>query len=107
MTPSSILSEFLWFNSYIKIDKKSVHIRAFSEKRLNFVGQLFLNGKLKPWVDIQSEFDLRKEQHFQFHTQYLRTARILLLKIMEIQTTMCFMKIIFVEVALFMPLTTD
>ena len=66
MTPSSILSEFLWFNSYIKIDKKSVHIRAFSEKRLNFVGQLFLNGKLKPWVDIQSEFDLRKEQQFQW-----------------------------------------
>ena len=65
-TPSSMLSEFLWFNSCIKIDKKSVHFQAFSQKGLNFVGQLFINGKLKTWEDIQSEFNLTKNQKFRW-----------------------------------------
>ena len=38
--PSMILSEVIWFNSNIKIDSKLVHFSFFSEKNLNFIGQL-------------------------------------------------------------------
>ena len=38
--PSMILSEFIWFNSNIKVDSKPVHFFFFySDKNLNFVGQ--------------------------------------------------------------------
>ena len=64
-TPSVILSEFIWFNSYIKIDKTPVFFPSFSDKKLNFIGQLFgLNGKVKTWIDISSEFGLKNFQKF-------------------------------------------
>ena len=47
--PSMILSEFIWFNSNIKVDSKPVHFSFFSDKNLNFIGQFFNdNGKIKP-----------------------------------------------------------
>ena len=56
--PSMILSEFIWFNSNIKVDSKPVHFSFFSDK--NFIGQLFNdNGKIKPWEDIKIEFHLK------------------------------------------------
>ena len=39
--PSMSLSEFIWFNSNIKVDSKPVHVSFFSDKNLNFIGQLF------------------------------------------------------------------
>ena len=55
-----ILSEFIWFNSNIKIDSKPVHSSSFSDKNLNFIGQLFNNnGNIKPWEDIKIEFYLK------------------------------------------------
>ena len=51
--PSMILSEFIWFNSYIKVDNKPVHFSFFSDKKVNFIGQLFNeNGNIKLWEDI-------------------------------------------------------
>ena len=44
-----ILSEFVWFNSIIKVDSKPVHFSFFSDKNLNFIGQLLDdNGNIKP-----------------------------------------------------------
>ena len=58
--PSMILSEFIWFNSNIKVDSKPVLFSFFSDKNLNFIGQLFNdNGKIKPWEDIKIEFHLK------------------------------------------------
>ena len=52
-----ILSEFIWFNSNIKVDSKPVYF--FSDKNLNFIGQLFNNnGNVKPCEDIKIEFHL-------------------------------------------------
>ena len=42
--PSCIMSNFLWFNKHILIDKKSIFFRYFSDKGLNFVCQLFDNN---------------------------------------------------------------
>ena len=58
--PFMILSEFIWFNSNIKVDSKPVHFSFFSDKNLNFIGQLFNdNGKIEPWEDIEIEFHLQ------------------------------------------------
>ena len=58
--PSMILSEFIWFNSNIKVDSKPVHFSFFSDKNLNFIGQLFNdNGNIKPWKDLKIEFHLK------------------------------------------------
>ena len=60
---SMLLSEFIWFNSNIKVDSKSVHFSFFSDKNLNFIGQLFNdNGNTKPWKDIIIEFHLKDTQ---------------------------------------------
>ena len=39
--PSTITSQFLWFNKDIKIDGKCIYFRDFIKKELNFAGQLF------------------------------------------------------------------
>ena len=55
--PSCILSNFLWFNKHILIEKKSIFFRDFSDKGLNFVYQLFdNNGNVKSWSSIKEEF---------------------------------------------------
>ena len=47
---SAILSQFLWFNSNIKIDNKSIFISDFAGKNISFLGQIFHeNGKTKSW----------------------------------------------------------
>ena len=48
--PSAILSQYLWFNSKILIDNKSVKIVCFSDNNINFVKHTFTSsGKLKNW----------------------------------------------------------
>ena len=64
IVPSAILSEFLWFNSNILIDKAPAHFHKFSEKNINFVGQLFEIGKLKSWDTFRQEFNLQDSQKF-------------------------------------------
>ena len=40
ITPSYVLSQFLWYNSYIKIDNKAVYLEISSTKNINFIAQL-------------------------------------------------------------------
>ena len=61
--PSMILSELIWFSSNIKVDSKPVHFSFYSDKNLNFIGQLLNeNGNIKPWEDIEIEFHLKDTQ---------------------------------------------
>ena len=61
--PLMILSEFIWFNSNIKLDSKPVHLPFFSNKNFNLIDQLFNdNGNIKPWEDIKIEFFLKDTQ---------------------------------------------
>ena len=39
--PSWILSQYLWYNANIQVDKTSIHFSRFSEKNINYVSQLF------------------------------------------------------------------
>ena len=61
-----ILSEFIWFNSNIKVDSKPVHFSFFffSDENLNFFGQLFNdNENIKPCEVIEIEFHLKDSQN--------------------------------------------
>ena len=64
--PSTITSQFLRFNKYIKLDGKCIYFRDFKKKGLNFVGKLFdLDGKLKNWTAIKNEYHLLESKSFQ------------------------------------------
>ena len=39
--PSCILSQYLWYNENIQVDKNSIYLVRFSEKNINYVSQLF------------------------------------------------------------------
>ena len=64
---SCILSQNVWYNSYIKINNTTTFIQEFSEKNINFVYQLFDNfGYLKSWDDFKTEFDLNQKLYFKW-----------------------------------------
>ena len=61
------MSNFLWFNKHILIEKKSIFFRYFSDKGLNFVYQLFdKNGSVKSWSSIKEEFDFNNISNFKW-----------------------------------------
>ena len=52
-TPSAIASQYLWFNSNIKIDKKVVFYKEFSDNQVNFLTDLFDSyGEKNPGVSL-------------------------------------------------------
>ena len=52
--PSTISSQFVWYNKHIQTDNKSIYLYNFSNMNLNFVGQLInTDGKLKPWEGVK------------------------------------------------------
>ena len=65
--PSTIVSQCIWFNKKIQIDKKSVYLSSIAENGLNFVGQLFDgNGKLISWEVLKTQFNLLDRNKFQW-----------------------------------------
>lgn len=67
VTPSCILSQFLWFNKYVKISKKPIFFKEFSNKNINYTGQLFNErGTLKNWICLKNEFYLDEKMYFKW-----------------------------------------
>ena len=65
--PSAILSQFVWFNSNIKINNKSIFISDFVSKNISFVGQIFQeNGKTKSWDYVKSEYNLESKLKYRW-----------------------------------------
>ena len=65
ITPSGVLSQFIWYNSYIKIDSKAVYLKSFSTKNINFVTQLFnTDGSVKNWNILKTEYALQNKDQF-------------------------------------------
>ena len=61
------MSNFLWFNKYILIEKKSIFLRYFSDKSLNLVYQFFdNNGSVESWGNIKKEFDFNNISNFKW-----------------------------------------
>ena len=64
---SAILSQFLWFNSQIQIGNKGVFFSSFTERNINFVGQLFkTDGAVKQWKQLQEEYGLANKLNFKW-----------------------------------------
>ena len=64
-SPSSVASQLLWHNKYIKIDDKTIFSSSLSAKGINFVGQLFQNNQqIKKWDELKTEFDLIEKEKF-------------------------------------------
>ena len=57
-TSSQILSQFLWFNKYIKIEGTIIHFPKFSDKCINFLLQLLENGKIISWINLKDKYEL-------------------------------------------------
>ena len=56
--PSSVPSQCLWHNKYIKIDDKAIFSSPLSPEGINFVGQLFQNNQqIRKWDELKREFD--------------------------------------------------
>ena len=66
--PSCILSQYLWYNANIQIDKTSIfNFHSFSKKNIHYVSQLFNNnGSIKKWHKSKKEYDLHEHSYFQW-----------------------------------------
>ena len=56
---SEILSQLLC--KYIKIDGTVIHFPKFSNKGINFLPQLFENGRIIPWINLKDRYELEEE----------------------------------------------
>ena len=65
---SSLVSlQFLWYNSYIKINNEVVCYKDFADKKTHFVSDLFdENGELKSCQKILSAFQLTQKSYFKW-----------------------------------------
>ena len=63
---SCIASQQLWYNRFITINNKAVFFPQWSKSKLNFIGQLFDEKKLKPWNKLKEEFSLANTDHFKY-----------------------------------------
>ena len=65
VTASCVLSQFLWYNSYIKTDNKAVYLNFFTAKNINFITQLFnTDGSFKNWKTLKTEYALQNKYQF-------------------------------------------
>ena len=59
--PSCKLSQYLWYNKSIQVDKASNNFLTFSEKSINYVSQVFSgNGFIKKWHEFKREYNLHE-----------------------------------------------
>ena len=63
-TSSQILSQFLWFNKYIKIESTVIHFPKFSNKVIKFLSQLFQNGRIISWINLKDRYGLTNNMIF-------------------------------------------
>ena len=63
--PSTISSQYLWFNTFIKIENRVVYYKEFSDNQINYVCDFFdRNGNLKSWVNFVHEYKIEKKNVF-------------------------------------------
>ena len=67
--PSCIMSQYLWYNANIKVDKTSIQCSWFSQKKKkkNYISQLFNNNcSIKKCHEFKREYDLHQNSYFQW-----------------------------------------
>ena len=78
-TSSQMLSQFLLFSKYIKIEGTIIHFPKFSNKAINFLSQLFENGRIISWINVKDRCELTINIFFHLCQNYhvIKGARIL------------------------------
>ena len=62
---STVASQFIWYNEYIKIDNNTKQNRYFSQVNLNHIGDLLKNNDtMRSWEDLRKKLDLDGNKHF-------------------------------------------
>ena len=57
----------LWYKENIYVDKNSVYLVRFSEKKINYVSQLLRpDGSIKKWHERKTEHKLQENSYFQW-----------------------------------------
>ena len=65
ITPPYVLSQSLWYNSYIKIDNKAIYLKFFPTENINFITQLINTDRsVKSWNILKMEFALQEKDQF-------------------------------------------
>ena len=66
--PSCTLSQYLWYNTNIQIDKTSIHFSWFSttKKKTMFHNFLIIMAPLKKWLKFRREYNLHQNSYFQW-----------------------------------------
>ena len=63
-TPSQVLSQFLWYNNYIKLEDAVMHFEKFSNENIKFLSQLFENDRITSWVNLKYRFELTNDMFY-------------------------------------------
>ena len=62
-----MISQFIWFNKKIQVNKTHAFFSSLSDKGLNFVGKLFnRHRKLKTCDCLKEEFSLTNSKKFHY-----------------------------------------
>ena len=65
--PSTISSQYLWFNTFIKIENRVVYDKEFSDNQVSHVRDFFdRNSNLKSWVNLVHEYKVLKKMYFKW-----------------------------------------
>ena len=59
-------SQFLWFKKYIKIEGTVIYFPKFYNKSINFLSQLFENGRIISWINLKDRYELTNNMFFQW-----------------------------------------
>ena len=62
ITTSCVLSQFLCYNSYIKMDNKAVYLKFFATNNISFITQLLnADRSVKNWNILKTESALQNK----------------------------------------------
>ena len=65
---STIPSQVIWYNKYIRKENKSIHYFKISEKKCTSFRTLFkIYGKQKLWAELKNEFHLHYPAQFAYN----------------------------------------
>ena len=65
-TSSQLLSQFLLFSKYIKIEGMVINFPKFSNKGINFLSQLFEIGRIMSWINLKDRYELTNDMFSQW-----------------------------------------
>ena len=57
---------FFWFNKYFRKEDNPVYLTKFAANNIIFLSQLFEEGNLKPWKELNGKYNSKNKTYFQW-----------------------------------------